>query len=1652
MRTYACCALLPTALYSVCMAIYHLSIGHVSRSTGRSAVQSAAYITGSSLYETRRDLTANYENRAGDVTASKTLAPEHAPAEFRELTVWNTLESFEDIYADKRYRNNIEAGEKYKGSARTAMTLVAALPNVLSPDVATELVEEFALHRFVSEGLIVTYAIHDDEGNPHAHLQISRRSVDEHGQFSEFKNREMCLKKELFITRKLWADLSNRYLEREGFDLRITEKSFADLGVELIPTQHRGWISDKLATMGITSRIVLENEDVFRTNKEKILENPELILTEITSKQATFTQLQLQKAIQKRIGDDDKLVAQVFQTALAQSITVGTGIDGHIRYTSAGYKNIEENALKSLDHVVRENPDVSHALNMDSASVDSYVSKHYSHMSEEQRSATHGLVQDNRFAVLIGRAGSGKTTTTIKAVSDLYKHAGYTVIGTSLSALASENLGNEAGIPSKTIASWLFCWDRYTTAQDKFYSFTSIIDDGLLKQLDWYHDLQSLEHYQLTKGTILIVDEAGMIGTRQWHELLAHANRVGAKVIAVGDDHQFKAIEAGDFFRELKERAFSNERLFQLHTIRRQRVEWMRDASHLMAELNIQEGLALYEKHGHIHQLDQANMPNAIADAYLTQLKEGKSGLVLAFTNKETQALNHVIREQLRNSPIPGHILSEKDVLHVGDKGFALGDKLVFLKNDKKNITIYAHTGEIVNDRYITNGTCGTLEQVFSNGDVVVKLDKDTRARFNVKTYNNIDFGYALTTHKSQGQTVDFALVAASPYLDAKGLYVAMTRHRDDVHLFYAKEHFADFKSFIQKLSRFEHKDLVKDYTIRPEHEDAWQRVHEYRYCILDAASIINDSESEGSVDWASYRSVKTNQIALGKEILHDFENHKLYLHQAGMTHEMLSITIGLKQRPLSMHEEKAKLTVEVYGETANMTRTLWNEVKKSYPSTAHPQYEVFQEMRAERDALAREILDNYPLHREFVNRFSKQYNMSKKTLENQVAYRDKAEQRIQGKATTHEMDHTNTATHQAILEQFAKPSPVEGTVHARERELELQLQASPHQGNAKQHIPFEKTSAEIVHDLTVNIKDLALHFLGKPTKQNACQWRYGKKGSISIAVSGRNKGMYSNFESYVTGNVVTLIADQLGLNNKEAFKWGVHWLGYDQKQLGHANTQPRLTLTKTQDVKVTEVGSSSWTPLFPVHAAFPDLKNTPSLLYMLKERHVVETYGYKDADGQTLGYVVRLKDKEGNKITPTLTYCQNDTGERQWRWKGFGDNRPLYGLDQLKLKPDAPVLVVEGEKTCEAARKLFPGHAVITWSGGCGGVNKSDWSVLRDRDITIWPDHDAAGTNAALKIGDILSQQGNRTVRCVDLPETLPHKWDLADKMPDGMSIGQLMVRTLDHAAFTHMITERTSPRYTKTFSYAEITEHAEKNYLSFAVSPEKEPLTVFVANETYRELHQWCLLVGKNFDAPAMQRQASLTGIYTAWSKAMLDTFKHEHNTLEKSYRIGALAARSKMNGERYRNESDRLLHAESEYNALEKKINDQFEKKSDLFKNCCPTAHEEIIRTAYRCQALTGNVLSHETLRTLVRGAEHIPFGETNHRNVIGVLHAIIDQSIHKNEPFTTEHVHKAMESQRYRDTLLLNAVHRGAHQMHQMEQERALTHQRGFELTL
>jgi putative DNA primase/helicase len=117
-----------------------------------------------------------------------------------------------------------------------------------------------------------------------------------------------------------------------------------------------------------------------------------------------------------------------------------------------------------------------------------------------------------------------------------------------------------------------------------------------------------------------------------------------------------------------------------------------------------------------------------------------------------------------------------------------------------------------------------------------------------------------------------------------------------------------------------------------------------------------------------------------------------------------------------------------------------------------------------------------------------------------------------------------------------------------------------------------------------------------------------------------------------------------------------------------------------------------------------------------------------------------------------------------KWEWKAPKTIRPLLFLEQLQERHDAPVLIVEGEKTAIAAQQLFPAAVVTTWSGGCKALSKTDWAPLAGRKTILWPDADAVGQQAMLELAQMLHRVGAAQVRMVAPPQGVPEGWDLAD------------------------------------------------------------------------------------------------------------------------------------------------------------------------------------------------------------------------------------------------------------------------------------------------
>lgn len=153
----------------------------------------------------------------------------------------------------------------------------------------------------------------------------------------------------------------------------------------------------------------------------------------------------------------------------------------------------------------------------------------------------------------------------------------------------------------------------------------------------------------------------------------------------------------------------------------------------------------------------------------------------------------------------------------------------------------------------------------------------------------------------------------------------------------------------------------------------------------------------------------------------------------------------------------------------------------------------------------------------------------------------------------------------------------------------------------------------------------------------------------------------------------------------------------------------------------------------------------------------------YRDAAGALLFVVARFDTPEGKEVMP---YCCDAKG---WRWKAPPAPRPLYGLDALAARPAGRVLLVEGEKAADAAARTFPEHVAVTWPGGSNALGKVDWTPLRGRHVSLWPDNDTAGRKAMADAATALRVIGAASLALVHVPSEWPEGWDLADPTPEG-------------------------------------------------------------------------------------------------------------------------------------------------------------------------------------------------------------------------------------------------------------------------------------------
>lgn len=777
------------------MAIMFIRAQVIGRGAGRSVVSAAAYRHRARMYDERSGTTFSYSDDANELKHEEIALPEQVPSWLSSAINGKSVAG-----ASEALWNAVDAYET-RVNAQLARELIIALPEELTRGENIDLVREFVRDNLTSKGMIADWVYHEKDNNPHIHLMTALRPLTEEGfgrknipvlgqegrplRFTKpnLSNGKIVYRswagdRETMRAWKIaWAETANRYLSLAGYDIRLDGRSYAEQGLDGISQKHIG--PEKAALMRRGVELYFAPAELARRQNivDRLMANPGLLLKQIGNERSTFNEKDIARVLHRYVDDPSdfaniraRLMASENLVLLkSQQVDWQTGkVTAPAIFTTREILRIEFDMASTAKALAKRKGFGIPAARIANAvrSFETADANRPLVLDHEQIDAVRHILGEKGIAAVVGLAGAGKSTLLCVA-RKAWERENRRVFGAALSGKAAEGLEDSSGIKSRTLASWELAWEK---------------GRDLLKH-----------------GDVMIVDEAGMVSSQQMARVLKAADNAGAKVVLVGDAMQLQPIQAGAAFRAIVDRIGFAE----LAEVRRQRDTWAREASKMLARGNITEGLDAYARKGHIFEatLRSEAIERIVADwskarqqAMAKSFTERNGGLlrgdemlVLAHTNEDVKRLNSSLRTVIKEE---GALTDVREFrTERGVREFGSGDRLIFLENARFVEKRAPHP----RPQYVKNGMLGT---VVSTGNkrgaplLSIRLDNGNNVILSEDSYCNIDHGYAVTIHKSQGSTVDRTFVLATGMMDQHLTYVSMTRHRDRADLYAAREDF----------------------------------------------------------------------------------------------------------------------------------------------------------------------------------------------------------------------------------------------------------------------------------------------------------------------------------------------------------------------------------------------------------------------------------------------------------------------------------------------------------------------------------------------------------------------------------------------------------------------------------------------------------------------------------------------------------------------------------------------------------------------------------------------------------------------------------------------------------------------------------------------
>lgn len=509
---------------------------------------------------------------------------------------------------------------------------------------------------------------------------------------------------------------------------------------------------------------------------------PGRALAAITKDRATFSAKDLGFAIGRVVPYDeqrDDLTGRIM--ALPDVVALSDREGGPVtRYTTQAVLKSEQEVLTASGQLAA---DGSHGIRRETL-IAVMERQKFATIREEQYKALLHATGDGGFAAIAGEAGTGKSYT-MAAIREVYEASGCRVVGLSPTNKIIQDMTRDGFKEVRTVAGAVNDIRRDACAWDS--------------------------------RTVLMVDEAGMMGTSDMAAITRQAADGGAKLILVGDDKQLSSIERGGMFGALCEKHGAAE----LSEVTRAEDPEQRRAFNLMHRGEFREALGIFDQQGAVNWTKtQGEAMDALLGrvAQDMQAAPDKARFVFAYTNTDVDQINAGVRAIRRER---GE-LGEDHQLRTsrGVENFATGDRIQF--------TASAYRKDM-REAGLANGVAGTVAEI-DGRRLTVALDVARGAEPRSITFtvgedskagefNGFRHGYAGTIYKGQGATLDQTYLYHSQHWRQASSYVALSRHRETTALFVATDTARDLDELARQMNRPEEKRAASQFHVIPQPE-----------------------------------------------------------------------------------------------------------------------------------------------------------------------------------------------------------------------------------------------------------------------------------------------------------------------------------------------------------------------------------------------------------------------------------------------------------------------------------------------------------------------------------------------------------------------------------------------------------------------------------------------------------------------------------------------------------------------------------------------------------------------------------------------------------------------------------------------------------------